>query len=163
MYKNIDDESLLEVEKILLEHFPERAKKDDILKVDVDDELKSLLERAKLLTSEKEPAKLLKKVLKEFLKDKKTRPRRVKKHTRYVPQPIAREVRRRDNFQCTYVSPKGQRCNQTAHLQIDHIRPYAKGGSSHDRENLRCLCKAHNLFLAKRARIAKPDSLAGAL
>jgi hypothetical protein len=43
------------------------------------------------------------------------------------------------------------RCSQTAHLEIDPIRPYALGGSSRERENLRCLCKVHNLYLAGRS------------
>jgi hypothetical protein len=128
-----------EVERVLQEHFPEKAKKSEVFKVELDIELKGLLEEARTLASEKEPQKLLKKVLRDYLRNRKTRASSVKAHTRYVPQPIAREV-----------SPKGLRCNQRAHLQIDHIRPYAKGGSSHDIDNLRCLCKAHNLFLAKR-------------
>jgi len=34
-------------------------------------------------------------------------------------------------------------------LEIDHVRPYAKGGSSGE-ENLRVLCRGHNLLAARR-------------
>jgi hypothetical protein len=138
------------VEKVLEEHFPESKRKEQSPKIEWDGELQSLLEEAKLLASEKDFTELLKKVLRSYVRERKTRGSLVKRHTRYVQRHTAREVKQRDGFQCAYVSPKGIRCNQRAHLQIDHIRPYAKGGSSHDMENLRCLCRAHNLFLAKQ-------------
>ena len=139
-----------EVVKVLNCHFPERAIKAEIFKTEVDDELKALLVEAKRIASESDPLLLLKKVLKEYVREKRTRIAQVKHPTRYIPVSIAREIKKRDNYQCTYLSPSGIRCNQRAHLQIDHIRPYAKGGSSQDPNNSRCLCRAHNLFLAKR-------------
>ncbi len=142
------NQSSREVEKIIGGHFPERLK-TEIFKVEIDEELKGLLEQAKSLASEKDPSRLLKKVLGSYVREKRPQKSEVKKHTRYVPQRIAREVRARDGMQCSFVSDKGVCCNQTAHLQIDHIRPWAKGGSSLDRENLRCLCRAHNLYFAR--------------
>ena len=41
------------------------------------------------------------------------------------------------------------RCTARAGLEIDHVRPYAKGGSSGE-ENLRVLCRGHNLLSAAR-------------
>ena len=52
-------------------------------------------------------------------------------------------------YQCAYTSQKGIRCNQWANLQIDHKRSWGLGGSSHDKANLRPLCRAHNLYMAK--------------
>jgi hypothetical protein len=139
------------VEAILQEHFPERATKKEFLEVELDEELKSLLIDARKLTSEKDNTLLLKKVLKPFVKVKATkRPRTPhSKHTRRVPAPTAREVKLKAGYQCEYVSPSGNRCSQTAHLEVDHIRPYAFGGSSKDIENLRLLCKVHNLYMAR--------------
>jgi 5-methylcytosine-specific restriction endonuclease McrA len=139
-----------QVEKVIHEHFPELKVKPEVLKVELDEELIALLEEARLVASERDSAALLKKVLRNFLRERKTRASDVKRHTRYVPEHLAREVRRRDKRQCTFVSSKGLRCSQRAHLQIDHIRPYGKGGSHHDVSNLRLLCRAHNLFLAQR-------------
>ena len=48
-------------------------------------------------------------------------------------------------MRCTFVSKAGIRCSETRYLTIDHIRPYALGGRSNDKENLRCYCQAHNL------------------
>lgn len=138
-----------QVERVLAETFPERAQKVEIFKVELDVELKELLEKAKQLASEKDSSMLLKKVLSQFVRERKTKPSQVKRHTRYVLKRTAREIMKRDNYQCTYISPKGIRCNQTAHLQIDHIRPWAKNGSSQDLNNLRCLCRVHNLYKAK--------------
>lgn len=138
------------IEKVLQEHFPETKQKETILKVTLDEELERLLEEAKRLTLEKAPAELLRKVLRHFVREKKPRAANVKHHTRYVSKPLAREIKQRDGFQCTFVSIKGIRCNQTAHLEVDHIQAWAKGGSSLEKDNLRLLCRAHNLYFQKR-------------
>lgn len=142
------------VEKILGEHFPE-LKRAEILKIELDDELKALFEKAKEIASLKDPAALLKRVLGSYVRERRSPPisgkvSQVKNHTRYVPRHLARETKQKSGMQCSFVGSSGVRCNQTAHLQIDHIRPWARGGSSHDSENLRCLCRAHNLYFARR-------------
>ena len=138
-----------QVERVLAEAFPERAQKAEVFKVELDEELKSLLAKAQELASEKDARSLLKKVLSSYVRERKERTSKVKRHTRYVPKRIARDVKQRDGYQCTYKSPNGMRCNQKAHLQLDHIQPWAKDGSSLDKDNLRLLCRAHNLYLAK--------------
>ena len=51
---------------------------------------------------------------------------------------------------CAYVEEKsGRRCGSTYQMEIDHIVPKAQGGTG-DPENLRCLCKQHNLLEAER-------------
>ena len=52
-------------------------------------------------------------------------------------------------YRCEYAGPSGVRCTARVGLEIDHIEPHAKGGSSGE-ENLRVLCRAHNLFAASR-------------
>jgi hypothetical protein len=141
--------STRQVEKVIEHHFPE-SKKKDVFKADLDEELMSLLDKARKRSGEKDSTSLLRKVLRAYTREKATRVRSVKRHTRYVQVPLAREVKRQAGYQCSYKSKSGVRCNQTAHLQTDHVRPWAKGGSSRDIDNLRCLCRAHNLMLAKR-------------
>jgi hypothetical protein len=123
-----------EVEKVINEHFPEKALKKETFEVELDEEIKNLLERAKQIASEKNATLLLKKVLKNYVREK--TPRRTKSlHTRRVPTSTAAKVKADSGYQCEYRSPKGTRCSQTAHLEIDHIRPYAMGGSSKDPSN----------------------------
>ncbi|MBI1861063.1 MAG: HNH endonuclease [Deltaproteobacteria bacterium] len=138
-----------EVADILAKQFPEKIQKKEILKIILDEELRELLEQARKLASEKDGAALLKKVLKSFVRQKKARNTVTPRHTHYVQARTAREVKERDGYRCGYVGPSGVRCNQTAHLQIDHVRPYAMGGSSRDLDNLRVLCRAHNLAKAR--------------
>lgn len=68
------------------------------------------------------------------------------------PRQIAARVRDevfvRDK-QCAYVSPDGRRCESTHVLQVDHIRPVARGGGA-TIENLRLLCAQHNRLEAER-------------
>ena len=71
------------------------------------------------------------------------------KQTRHIPAPVKDEVFLRDNHQCTFKSDTGNRCCATEHLEVDHIVPFARGGS-HDPENLRLLCRAHNQLEAER-------------
>jgi hypothetical protein len=141
--------STREVEIVIKEHFPERTSKKEYFEVEMDDEIKALLQEARKLAGEKDSALFLKKILKAFVREKKPR-KTPSKHTRRAAVPTAREVKRRSGYRCEYISPKGLRCSQTAHLEIDHVRPWAYGGSSKDISNLRCLCKVHNLYVARQ-------------
>jgi hypothetical protein len=63
---------------------------------------------------------------------------------RHIPRAVRREVMLRDTYSCSYVSADGTRCGAKAHLHLDHIQPYSMGGA-HSRDNLRVLCRSHNL------------------
>jgi hypothetical protein len=68
---------------------------------------------------------------------------------RHIPAVVRDTVFARDKGQCTYVGATGRRCGSTRSLQVDHIVPYARGGSSTP-GNLRLLCGKHNRFEAER-------------
>ncbi len=69
--------------------------------------------------------------------------------SRYISRQTREIVHARSDHQCEYVDPVTQRrCESRYLLQVDHIKPYACGGSS-DLNNLRMLCAMHNQFLAK--------------
>jgi 5-methylcytosine-specific restriction endonuclease McrA len=70
--------------------------------------------------------------------------------SRHIPDDVRDEVFVRDGNQCTFVGWNGTRCQCNKGLQIDHIVPFAAGGS-HDPANLRLLCGAHNRLQAERA------------
>jgi 5-methylcytosine-specific restriction endonuclease McrA len=63
--------------------------------------------------------------------------------SRHVPTDTRAAVLDRDGHRCTFVAADGTRCNATRNLQIDHVQPFALGGS-HEAHNLRVLCAAHN-------------------
>ncbi len=69
---------------------------------------------------------------------------------RRPPAAVQRDVWKRDEGQCTFTDFEGRRCSARGRLQIDHIKPWALGGSSRDPDNLRLLCQAHNLFAAEK-------------
>ncbi|MGZ3656561.1 MAG: HNH endonuclease [Bdellovibrionota bacterium] len=57
-------------------------------------------------------------------------------------------VWKRDGGQCVYRDAySGRKCETTAFLQFDHIVPRSLGGSD-THENLRLLCREHNLLAA---------------
>jgi 5-methylcytosine-specific restriction endonuclease McrA len=61
---------------------------------------------------------------------------------------ISIHIRRKLEPQCSYVSPlTSKRCKETRRLQIEHIHPFALGGSS-TKENLTYLCATHNRLRA---------------
>ena len=63
---------------------------------------------------------------------------------RVIPAAIKRAVWERDDGRCSYVDPAtGRRCASRHLLQIDHIRPWARGGGF-EPANLRLLCHAHH-------------------
>jgi 5-methylcytosine-specific restriction endonuclease McrA len=71
------------------------------------------------------------------------------KRSRHIPAAVRDKVFERDNGRCTYVGVSGKRCGTTHGLQIDHIKPFARGGSNTP-ENLRLLCARHNQLEAER-------------
>ena len=67
---------------------------------------------------------------------------------RYVPATVRREIHERDGGQCAFVSADGRRCKARAFLELDHREPLARGGAP-DAQNMRLLCRAHNLSHAR--------------
>jgi hypothetical protein len=60
------------------------------------------------------------------------------------------EVIRKADGRCEYVDPvTGKRCDSRVRVEADHIRMRVFGGS-HNRENLRCLCRVHNQFMSEK-------------
>ena len=67
-----------------------------------------------------------------------------KSSARYIPKQIKVNIWKRDQGKCTYVSPiNGKRCESRHLIQIDHVLPFALGGTNQE-NNLRLLCAQHN-------------------
>ncbi len=76
--------------------------------------------------------------------------------SRYIPAPVRREVWRRDGGCCSYVDPhSGRRCGSRFLLELDHIVPFALGGSA-EPANLSLSCAAHHR-LRHREYGSSPD------
>jgi 5-methylcytosine-specific restriction endonuclease McrA len=69
---------------------------------------------------------------------------------RSVPQAVKDAVWRRDEGQCVFQLPNGERCPERGGLEFDHIVPFALGGPSNNPRNIRLLCRAHNQELGRR-------------
>ncbi len=70
------------------------------------------------------------------------------RESRHIPAAVRDHVFVRDKGRCTYVSKTGKRCGSTQALQIDHIRPFTRGGANTP-SNLRLLCAKHNRLAAQ--------------
>ncbi|WP_415061509.1 HNH endonuclease [Bdellovibrio sp.] len=74
----------------------------------------------------------------------------------YISLNIRRELFIRADHRCQFKSRNGKTCGSTYQLQIDHIFPKALGGVDHP-QNLRVLCRSHNLLMAERFDLIKPS------
>lgn len=83
-------------------------------------------------------------------KDSTQRKRRASTRDRHIPRRVKDAVWLRDGGRCTFTGRSGRRCRERGGLEFDHLIPFALGGRSDDPSNIRLLCKAHNLFLARR-------------
>jgi len=87
----------------------------------------------------------------------------VQSNPRQIPLRLRDQVFARDKH-CTYTGSNGNRCGSTHLLQIDHIVPVARGGTS-TLDNLRLLCAYHNRLESERllglcdARASARDSV----
>jgi hypothetical protein len=68
---------------------------------------------------------------------------------RHVPAALRRAVFERDEGRCTFRSDSGERCRETAHLELHHLVPFARGGE-HRLDNLTLRCRAHNALAAEQ-------------
>ncbi len=93
---------------------------------------------------------LLEKLEKQRL-GKTSRPRRAPQSCdpASVPRATRRAVFERDGERCTFTAAEGQRCSATTWLELDHVVPRARGGTS-ELGNLRVRCRAHNLLYAEQ-------------
>ncbi len=69
--------------------------------------------------------------------------------SRHIPSSVCERLLGRADYQCEFRGPGGVRCTARTRLEVDHIQPVGKGGSC-DEENLRVLCRGHNLLAAER-------------
>lgn len=67
------------------------------------------------------------------------------KRSRHIPMAIRREVFRRANNQCQFVSAQGRRCECKSQLEVNHLIAFSKGGT-HDLETLDLRCRSHNQY-----------------
>ena len=69
--------------------------------------------------------------------------------SRYVSSSVRERRMEGAGYRCEYTGADGVRCTARTRLEVDHIVPIGKGGSS-DEENLRVFCRGHNLLLAEQ-------------
>jgi 5-methylcytosine-specific restriction endonuclease McrA len=75
-------------------------------------------------------------------------PARTGPRSRRIPAAVKAQVRERDKGRCVFVGPDGTVCGSAEFIQFDHIIPWSDGGPS-TADNVRLLCRAHNLWRAK--------------
>ena len=68
---------------------------------------------------------------------------------RHIPAAIRRAVLERDAGRCTYRSDSGERCRETARLELHHSVAFAQGGK-HRLDNVTLRCHAHNSLAAEQ-------------
>ena len=128
-------------------------------------ELRTVIKRCSDLLWRKHPDGKLEDILLEvgltFLKqrDRELLPSSTPKPARAVERRnVVRWVRslvyKRDGGRCMFIGLEGVRCDARRGLEYDHIVPWAKGGRSGDPNNIRLLCRAHNLHAARAAGLA---------
>jgi 5-methylcytosine-specific restriction endonuclease McrA len=67
----------------------------------------------------------------------------------HVTRATRRAVFERDGERCTFTDAEGHRCPATTLLELDHVIPRARGGTS-EVGNLRVRCGAHNRLYAEQ-------------
>jgi len=66
-----------------------------------------------------------------------------------VPPKVKREVMKRDEGKCTWPLADGGVCGSDVRVEVDHVVPRGRGGSS-TADNCRILCRPHNLEAARQ-------------
>ena len=167
--KAIENKTSFETEKVLANWFPEslpdvtppktRRLRNNVTRCSLDftDEDLNDLKRLKEILSHTLPhgtdLEVIRHALKHLLraKDPLKQPAAASKRVKETSRAQVRlRVFKKVDGACEFVGLDGHRCGEKAEAQSDHIVPRAKGG--HDSiDNLRLLCRQHNLFMAEQA------------
>jgi 5-methylcytosine-specific restriction endonuclease McrA len=76
-------------------------------------------------------------------------PARPSLRPRHIPAEVKRAVWARDEACCTWPLASGGVCGSKTRLELDHIVPVARGGTS-TVSNIRLLCATHNGLAARQ-------------
>lgn len=122
-----------------------RDKLERLSKLMPDGDLAGVIEAAVTEKLERLEAKRYGKVKKprKALEDADTAP-----GPRGIAAPVRRFVWDRDGGQCTFVASDGRRCPERHRLEFHHDDPHGLGGDR-SAENIRLLCRQHNLYRAE--------------
>jgi hypothetical protein len=153
--RKVEGRSTREVERALLELAPDQVRPEQVraitkehteIRIVADSELKGLLDKLRALRSHKNPGMGYGELIADMarLAERHWDPAHKRSaaksapnsKTRAIPPAVRSEVWRRDGGKCT-------QCGSRHLLEIDHIVPWAHGGT-HDPQNLRLLCRTHN-------------------
>jgi hypothetical protein len=85
----------------------------------------------------------------EFPSEPEPMPEHRRRRSRHIPAAIRRAVFERDQGRCTYASDSGERCRETALLELHHSLAFARGGE-HRLDNVTLRCRAHNTLAAEQ-------------
>lgn len=97
--------------------------------------VRNIINQANEKTSSRKAKSKKDKVTSNAKKQKSTAKKESTNRSRYIPKSIKVTVLHRDNFKCVFCG----RTSKQIELQVDHIFPFAKGGSN-DISNLQTLC-----------------------
>ena len=155
--KTLEHTSSREAERILNSHSTNPPPRE--IKIQISDELLGALEKLKGLLAHKHPNASTSELIEIAVNMANEKLDPAKKCQKALPAPAVKRaipsalktfIWKRDEGKCTYQDSKtGRRCNSIHALQMDHITPYAIGGST-SAENLRLLCAKHNRFEAAK-------------
>jgi 5-methylcytosine-specific restriction endonuclease McrA len=140
------------------------TRKEPIFKIDVSEKAWKLLQELKEKMGNYQDGELLEFLLQEKTKElakpiippsiKPSKPEaNVPKsmahpHSRYIPKSVREAVVARAQGRCEYLSPlTHERCTEVHHMVFDHRHAHAIGGGN-SIQNIRYLCKNHNLLHA---------------
>ncbi len=154
----IERKTSAQTEQLLAAEFPEISTAKDSLRTlnteesrlttDLPAQTRAKLERLKELLGTTNSAEVLDEAFAALLANLETKGMPRETTAKLLPRKLRRYVIQKAQT-CEYVDPvTGQRCNSTHNLQVDHIIPKAKGGTN-QLNNLRCLCRQHNLHAAE--------------
>ena len=73
---------------------------------------------------------------------------RINPESRDIPRHVKRGSSQRDEGQCGFVAPNGQRCRERTFLEFHHVVPYARGGPA-TVDNISLRCRRHNQYEAE--------------
>lgn len=160
----IENKNTFETEKVLAKEFDHPVETYEKIKPQTDTSVKleiiltaeqmKELELAKSLLSHAVPNATWAEVISYLAKNHNKKPKSTARV--YLPVKTRRELFEKSKHCCEYTDPVTQRkCTSNYQLQIDHRLPLAKGGG-HEKTNLRILCRAHNIHMAKHWGLERP-------